>query len=607
MPIPSAQPSLPLPLRRRRWPGPQSLTLMLVGAGALRMAPVGAQEPKRPAPVEIGEAERASQPDVAPVKIGEAGAAQGEPETAPVKIGESKEDKSKAKTAPVKVGEAAEGKQGKTPAPVKVGDSSGAKSDTAPVSIGEAAPANRSETAPVKVGEAPPAQSDSAPVTIGDASAANRVDVAPVTMKGEAMADAEFSTVAPSSLRVPMLFKQVGAGEAKIEALLQSGALKPDDLVWAVHHPRLWQEKAEVLTAAASTIEVYDAYLARFGEQVADAVSWEPSARAALAAELSRRGDERCVPLFETATAKWVAQWEREGQRKTEGAVPGLHALAWFYQGKGEKLKAAQIYEKSALYSTSPLWVGSALIEAARLYGDLGDADKAKSFYLQVAHNPDGLYASWAILEGFRQALKNNPEQAQNELLQLQKEVSNSDARLAAQFLLMWARYKAGDWTAFLQQSQQVLTQYENINEQSRRRTFAPLALQLENAQKWAKLWQKSTTVAENPDLDLKFEGPLQQPVERRVFVDTPTPTQLQVTVEGDADRVSARIEESPWASELAEIRHQQIVVVTIAPGEPQISAMLCIKSAANKGELLRLPVRVSANYTGEHNYAHRT
>ena len=464
MPIPSAQPSLPLPLRRRRWLGSQSLTLMLVGAGALHMAPVGAQEPKRPAPVEIGEAERASQPDVAPVKVGEAGAAQGESETAPVKIGEAPEDKSNAKTAPVKVGEAAEGKQGKTPAPVKVGDSSGAKSDTAPVSTGDAAAANKSETAPVKVGEAPPAKSDSAPVTIGDASAANRVDVAPVkvagaseaktnsvpvtlgdsapanrsdvvpvtlenappaksdsapvtiagaslanrvdvapvTMKGEAMAEAEFATVAPSSLRVPMLFKQVGAGEAKVEALLRDGALKPDDLVWAVHHPRLWQEKAEVLTAAASTIEVYDAYLARFGDQVADAVNWEPSARAALAAELSRRGDERCVPLFETATAKWVAQWERGEQRKIEGAVPGLHALAWFYQGKGEQLKAAQTYEKSASYSTASSWVSSALIEAAQIYAQLGEADKAANLYAQVTAYGDG-WSSMLVL--YAQAL----------------------------------------------------------------------------------------------------------------------------------------------------------------------------------------------------------
>ena len=200
------------------------------------------------------------------------------------------------------------------------------------------------------------------------------------------------------------------------------------------------------------------------------------------------------------------------------------------------------------------------------------------------------------MIEGFSQELKNNPEQAQNVLLQLQEEIKVPDVRLATQFLLAWARYKAGDWEAFLRQAEQVTTQYENIEQPSRRRTFAPLAIQIEDGQKWAKLWQKSSIVVENPDLGLRFDGPLQQPIERRIFVDTDTPTALQVTVEGDTDRVSARIEASLWAPELADVRHQQIVVVTIAAGEPKASAVIRIANAANKDDSLLLPIHVSAN-----------
>ena len=241
MPFLPLQPQLTPSKQARGWLRPQALALVLIGGGLWRAVPVMAQEPKLPAPVNIG--------DAAP--------AQSESNVAPVKIGEADKEKSD-----------------KQPAPVKVGDASQAQSDTAPVTIGGAAPAN----------------------TPG---------VAPVTLKGAGAAQSTLALVAVSSLRVPVLLKQVGAGAEKVEELLQSGALQPTDLKWAVHHPRLWQEKAAVGKAAAGTIAVYDAFLSRFGEEVADAVSWEPSARAALAAELSRRGDARCVPLFEAMTAEW--------------------------------------------------------------------------------------------------------------------------------------------------------------------------------------------------------------------------------------------------------------------------------------------------------------
>ena len=198
--------------------------------------------------------------------------------------------------------------------------------------------------------------------------------------------------------------------------------------------------------------------------------------------------------------------------------------------------------------------------------------------------------------------LQRSPLTVEVQLQQLEKEVNAPDARLFVQSLLAWVRYKAGDWNAFLFQSKQVLAQYETINDKPRPPRFCAFDVQSRRSPKWAKLWQKNALVAENPDLDLRFDAPLQQPVERRIFVDTPTSTLLQVTIEGDTKRVSARLEESPWAPELEEVRHQQIVVVTIAPGQPQATAVINVAAVGHTGNSLRLPVTVSEAQTGGDN-----
>ena len=273
-----------------------------------------------------------------------------------------------------------------------------------------------------------------------------------------------------------------------------------------------------------------------------------------------------------------------------------IERLGWYYRDTKQYEKGATTWLRLLdLLPQQGWWTADAQIQAAMLYASDGRDQNALKLYIDAGHNSDGSLAAGAIFRGLSSELRRDPKAAEVRLLQLEKEVKVPDARLATQFLLAWARYKTGDWNAFLLQSQQVLAQYENIDEQSRRRTFAPLALHLENGQKWAKLWRTNVIVAEQPALDLKFDGPLQQPVERRIFVDTPTPAQLQVTVIGDTQRISARIEESPWAPDLEDVRHQQIVMVTIAPGAAQVEALIRVfEPNQPKGEF-QIPVKIAS------------
>ncbi len=280
----------------------------------------------------------------------------------------------------------------------------------------------------------------------------------PVTIGGTspALANLELAEVRASSLRVPLLLQQIAAGKANAEELLKAGALKKEDLMWAVRHPRLWQVGTKTGEETTGATQVYDAFLAHWGEEVAGAVSWDEPARSALATELSRRGDARCVPLFEAMTREWVAKWKAEGAQKIQGAVPGLHALAWFYQGKGESLKAAQTYEKSAEYSMAPAWVGSALVEAARLYLKAGQKEKSDELYAQV---PQAGYGWGTALAYYDQALpligKGKFTEAREILSQpLNATVDQDGGAISQNYWLASLSYQQGDLEETMRYSQ---------------------------------------------------------------------------------------------------------------------------------------------------------
>ena len=314
----------------------------------------------------------------------------------------------------------------------------------------------------------------------------------------------------------------------------------------------------------------------------------------ALADAYASIGDERAAPLYEAVIVQTTAPYEK-GLR--------LLALGKFWSNQKQPQKAQEVFARGhqvlLAEGLHPHFTAEMLLLTARVWSESGESDKARQFYVQTALSPDASMASAGVLEWFGKQLLRNPKQAEAQLLQLQGREMVPEAHLATQFLLAWAKYQTQDWAEFLTRADLVLQAYEQVQDSNKRRLLALWALKIEDAQKWARLWQTNSIVAETPALDLKFDGPLQQPVERRIFVDTPTPMPLQVTVTGDANRVSARLEESPWAPELADMRHQKIVVVVIAPGVAAVSATIRVASAEPKALSLNFPVTVSNTVTG--------
>lgn len=378
-----------------------------------------------------------------------------------------------------------------------------------------------------------------------------------------------------------------------------SGGWKTEDVVWALEN--IITENGILKGRPKEGVKVQESLaelLAQHGGAAIEGENWRAlplKVQLWLGNYYRTQNDEKAVAILENVL---------DNAEKIEGSTTLFYAierLAWFYRDRGQNEKGAQTWERaSTLLPAYSWWQADAQIGAARLLEAQGKPEAALKLYAQAARSSSAVFASGAILGGYGKELKSDPIAAEEQLLQLEKEVKVPEARLAIRSLLAWARYKAGDWSTFLLQSEQVLAQYESINDRSSRRALAPLAFQLEDARKWAKLWQSHAIVAQQPDLDLVFDGPLQQPVERRILVDTATPTPLQVTVEGDTARVSARIEESPWAPELADVRHQQIVVVTIAPGVAAVRAIIRVVAVGKERTMLELPVKVSALKAGE-------
>jgi tetratricopeptide (TPR) repeat protein len=393
---------------------------------------------------------------------------------------------------------------------------------------------------------------------------------APVTIGGSAPVAGSFpAQIGASSLRATLLLKQVAAdktGQNSVEELLKAGVLKPEDLSWAVHHPRLWQPAGAAGmtpfgTAPLGVTQVYDAFLARFDEQVAGAVSWEEPARSTFAQELSRRGDARCVPIFQAMTREWVEKWEAGDKAKINGAVPGLHPLAWFYQGKGEKEKAAQTYERSAEYSVASAWVGSALVEAARLYGDVGQKEKSEVLYERALREGGGWSKGVAMYDRASALMKEGrQDEARKLLIQAAAGQNTEPVKVSLLSLLSRSYYLNGEFGEAYKYSKEAIAQANRVE-------FLPnkgLEVQLNVANtilRWSEQWERGPTVIEPRELRLIIRNWDKEPVIQRIFVHTFRPTTLEVTVNNPKIQVSLAKQ-----SQDNEYYSQKQILVEIAP-----------------------------------------
>lgn len=395
-----------------------------------------------------------------------------------------------------------------------------------------------------------------------------------------------------SAARMPILVEKLRAHSLTPQQAWEAGDLRVPDLIYFLDSLDRWGGFTWEIDLDLRRQMV--ALLVEHGQkQLEEPEKLSPAVRLWLADYYGSIGDKRVLTLSESILR------EQKEPKKGEDALTfqALERMAWFYRDQGQHEKGAETWLRiPTLIPDQGWWQSDALIEAARLYSQGGKQEKAQQLYAQAGRSSDDYHAGGAIVEGFGRELQRNPKQTEIQLLQIKKESTTPDARLAAHFLLALARYKAQDWKGFLLQAEEVLRDYEQIEEKPRRRAFAPLALKIEDAEKWAKLWLTQTVVAENPDLHFAFDGPFQQPVERRVFVNTAALTPLQVTVEGDKNRVQARLEESPWASELEETRQQHVVVVTITPGVAQVQAVIRVQRLEQPSKPLELALTVSTS-----------
>ncbi len=338
-------------------------------------------------------------------------------------------------------------------------------------------------------------------------------------------------------------------------------------------------------------------------ELLADTTKLSKQVQHALADYYAGVGDGKTAPLYEAVLKQTQAPYE-------QGLL--LEALGQFWSQKGQPQKAQEAFERGrkVLVGNNPHLAAEMLLvtayawakdeDKARRFSDrAGRSGEAKQFYLQVARSAEASYAVGALHELFREELRHDPKNVEAQLVQLQQETLTPEAQLMVKILLAKASYNQQNWSKFLLLAPQVLTRCETLEDKELQQGFAPLELEVEEAQKWAQKWQTQTIVVENPDVQMNFGEPLANSVECYVFVDTALPAKLEVTVAGDKDRIKVRVEDSPWAPELEELRHQQVVVVTIKPGVPQLAATLYLNTTDHPTQREQLRVLVSQKDKG--------
>lgn len=330
--------------------------------------------------------------------------------------------------------------------------------------------------------------------------------------------------------------------------------------------------------------------------------------------------DQTCNFLFQMAQAN-LASGEQSGKQRAGELYVGIEEiyLRWMkvntvqhswerfealqasYKEIGDEKKAKELLPKvrDALLQTNVDAMNpegaDAYLMAARWSRDHGDMKKSRELFHRAGASRSGHHATGAILEGFAGELQGDPQLDRIILTQVEEDAKTPDAKLAAEFLVVWSYYRASDWKEFLPRSKRVLDRYEELISKGERREFAPVALDVEEGQKWAALWVSQPIVAEENNISIKLDSPLQEPVERRISIDTPKQAELEVQIEG-SDRVSAVFESSPWAPELEQTRHQQTLVLRIAPGSDAFKSRVLVREAKSVSPPVEVAVFLSVS-----------
>ncbi|MDQ3815517.1 MAG: hypothetical protein M3347_16495, partial [Armatimonadota bacterium] len=386
-----------------------------------------------------------------------------------------------------------------------------------------------------------------------------------------------------------------------------SGALTVEDVVAALEQRRLFEsEEPAKVRLREGLVEL----LVRYGSErwlpqptvsTATTASTAPPkllsgrVRLAVADYLSQKNDERAVAVYEDL----LRETERtKGQGPPVRVVGAVNHLASHYVRHGQLQKAVELYQGAEKYSDSPYWHATIRLDAARLYGQMGEEKKANELYAQVPQYGAGWLTGLMRLDKARELMRQGQHQeARTLLLQPVTGAGAEQVQVALSAFLGYSSYQSGDLNAARRYCQEALERFNSLpKDQFAKDLEAPLNLARRTLQQ-VEQWTQEPIQVEPRELQIEIEAGATRPLLRRLTVRTFQPVPLNVVT--DTPGIKARVlPGDEWGNErptrlVAPPAQEVIVEVSPAALQNAASATLIISSPQLVGHQVKVPLQV--------------
>jgi tetratricopeptide (TPR) repeat protein len=377
---------------------------------------------------------------------------------------------------------------------------------------------------------------------------------------------------------------QLLASPDNADALWQRSDLSVDDL-------RLLTAQASESDEAHQTVRLaLGGLLARHDAEAAQSPEkWSDPVRLAVADYWASVGDERAVALYEGL----LAEKERAGQ--AERWVPELEKLARYYQTVGQPVKGAEVMTRMEKYTTDAAQIGNGWVEAARLYRQAGEDEKAEALYRKVIETPSewGWAKGLAIYDHTSTLISVGKYEEARKLLQTPITGQYADQiKIALTANMAWSYYLLGDFDEAQKYCLKAIAQYNSL-----RHPLQGEGLEAELAKSQAILdqvedWTHEPIKCDPLHVDVLVSQNAKEPIERWVTVVAFAPTPLEATCSNP--KITIQITDNWQRNSLTMELRIKVKIAAEAVNQPFESALI-LRSDKYPGWKLTIPIYVDS------------
>jgi len=304
----------------------------------------------------------------------------------------------------------------------------------------------------------------------------------------------------------------------------------------------------------------------------------------AIAGCLGRRGDKRCVNLYEALLGK--------RKSKANSPAPELDGLAEYYRKVGDHAKAAETYLRAGDYSIHKPFLANCAVEAARDYLRSGDEKKANELYDQVAQHGYGWATGLAVVErAMRLVSQKKFAEADTVLESSLSGLYADQVKVAVLYAKGHSAYKQGNLQEALRWHEAALKHFDSLTDPLTGEGLEGVRNSARRELHEVKAWLEKPIRVSTDSIRL-----VKRPLDRSVSLDLAVFTHRDIPLEYQVGVSLIRIEERPKESAQGFIAHP--ITLSLAPDASpgKCKTALQVTSTAHPSYRVEVPVEVEVS-----------